>query len=79
MERYIGLCILAFPVICLFVLIRAAIIQRKQYAENGRRKCSCCGKTPGIIYYYHHGLVTYYHCEEHFWYNHKTPPKDKKQ
>lgn len=71
------LILLIIGLILISPVVIIAIIQSKQRAKNGLNKCSICGKTPGTIYFYQKGPITYYHCGEHFDWNHRKPPKNK--
>ena len=46
-------------------------IQSRQFNKKGWSKCSVCAKAESTMYYYHRRGVKYYHCREHFDYDHR--------
>lgn len=59
-------------IIWIIVLI---IIQTKQYTKDGKSRCSVCGKSEPTMYYYYRNVVKYFHCNEHFNYDHRNKAK----
>jgi hypothetical protein len=79
MESILFLLIFLSPILAtLLFFLRIRHFNIKQLDEKGWGKCSVCGKAPSTIYNYDFKGITYYHCEEHFWYEHTTPFKKNK-